>query len=207
MNVTSKITPALLVAIFTMRVFIPMVSPGIIWVSAQTVVPTTFGPTPSYYSSGPTASTPDPTKSPTPAPTTPEPTKSPTPAPVPTVPTGTTSNECTKNPKKPKDLLTVKVKTGKQTKQNILTVKAKKITDKAESSAKVLYKKKFVKNEENEINACIKTKKFCYEFSMTDKQSNGLKNGYVQMFLNGDLFYEDDFIDGSEIITSFGNCS
>jgi len=218
MKVALKTPPALLVAVCIMRGCIPMVSPGIIWVSAQqTGGPTSAGPTPSNSGSGeptkPNDETPEPTESPTPAPTpepTPEPTKSPTPAPVPTMPTGTSNNKCTKNPKKPKDLLTVKVKTGKQgkqVKQNVLTVKRSKAGESVRFSKKVLYKKKFKEDEVNEMNVCIQTQKFCYKLKMTDKKNNGLSDGYVQMFLNDDLLYEDDFDNGSEITEIFGNCN
>jgi len=70
----------------------------------------------------------------------------------------------------------------------------------------VVARKKFVKKAINFDYACINQKKFCYQFKLTDKKNDGIKKGFVKLFVNDKKFYSNSFKTGKLVVKKFGKC-
>jgi len=154
-------------------------------VSAPVSAPVTFEPTPqmSEFSIEPTPDSSQ-TAQPTAQPTFP-PTK---------------GREC----KRKQKLLTVEVKTDNKPKATRLTVKRRNKDN--------VFKKNIVKginfgkNKVTILTGCVNTNYSCYRLKITDKQENGIQNGYIKMFYRGKEIYSNKFNSGANRVKKFGAC-
>jgi len=70
----------------------------------------------------------------------------------------------------------------------------------------VVERKKFVKKAINWDYACIKPNKFCYQFSINDKKNDGIKKGFVKLFVGDKKIYSNSFKKGRLLVKKFGKC-
>jgi len=112
------------------------------------------------------------------------PTNTPSTAPS-TAPTPTPTNpKCASN----HQVLMVEVKTDSQNLETGFTVKVR--NKKKKWGRKVVVGTKFEENKVHKFFGCVKAKKRCYRLNIHDKGSDGIQNGFVMMYLDGEFQFK-----------------
>jgi len=128
--------------------------------------------------------------------------KSPEPTPSPVgAPTKVTGSECSTNQK----VLQVRVKTDMDSNDTRFNVKER--NEKGKFTKNILKSGKLSKkNKVHTFSTCVDNRSKCYKLKIRDMGGNGIKDGFVQLFVNDYKIYDDTFSSGNKRVKKFGLC-